>query len=344
MTYSASFSLAGILIVSMSSVQAVIVIATVRELSNNNRLIELHDYHKDSEEKDLQQLEAAVKALVDREKNTARPIQILTESAVEQIRIQKASVMCSLKTWLCCLDDELANTTVESIETRKLSGAVGYILGVKNRESLKEEHHISIDNDFKNGWLVGKIVFNDLYTDFRTQQETARQTYKDLLKICDNEQEKIYVKQYYNYFMDQAKLEFIKYGDFLKESDIDFCSDQSVYKMVYDWEQVKRDQLHYLLVYCFSPFFDFNAYARIISLHKQSSSLDIVFVAGSDHCWEIKTPLINTLPGDEVYGKYNNTLPPGFRGLSVDLIYKLFQAESPVKETPCLLPNFCTIY
>ncbi|MBA3752300.1 hypothetical protein H0X06_05950 [Candidatus Dependentiae bacterium] len=327
----------------MSSMQAVIVIATVRELSNNNRLIELHDFHKSLHTSDLEQLEAAVKALVDREKNTDRPIHILTESAVEQIRTHYASILCSLKTWLCCLDDELANTTVESIETRKLSGAVGYILGAPNRESVKEEHHITMKN-FKNGWLVGKIVFNDLYTDFRTPQETAQQTYKDLLMICDSEQEKIYVKQYYNSFMDQAKLEFIKYGDFLKESDIDICSDQSIYKMTYDWDQKKRDQLHYLLVYCFSPFFDFNAYFRIISLHKQSSSLDIVFVAGSNHCWEIKSPLIDTLPGEEVYGKYNDTLPQGFRGLSVDLIYKLFQTESPVKETPCILPNFCTLF
>ncbi|MBA3752287.1 hypothetical protein H0X06_05885 [Candidatus Dependentiae bacterium] len=343
MTYSESLSLAGIFIVSMSSVDAVIVIATVRELSNNNRLIVLHDYHKDNQEKDLEQLETAVKALVAREKNTDRPIHILTESAVEEIRIQYASILCSLKTWLCCRDDELANTTVESIETRKLSGAVGYILGVKNRGSLKEEHRITMKN-FKNGWLVGKIVFNDLYTDFRTQQETAQQTYKDLLKICDNEQEKIYVKQYYHYCMDQAKLEFIKYGNFLKENDIDMCSDQSIYKMVYDWKQKKRDQLHYLLSYCFSPFFDFNAYARVINLHKQSGSLDIVVVAGSDHCWQIENPLINTLPGDQVYGKYNYNKPVGFRGLPEDLIYKLFQAESPTKETPYILPYFCTVF
>ncbi|MBA3752289.1 hypothetical protein H0X06_05895 [Candidatus Dependentiae bacterium] len=344
MTYGVFFSLAGIFIVSMSSVQAVIIIATVRELSNNNRLIVLHDNHKDSEERDLEQLEAAVKALVDREKNTDRPIHILTESAVEEIRIYYANILCSLKTWICCLDDELANTTIESIETRKLSGAVGYILGVKNRECLKEEHHISIDNDFKNGWWVGKIVFNDLYKDFRIQQVTARQTYKDLLMICDSEQEKIYIKQYYNSFMDQAKLEFIKYGDFLKENNIDMCSDQSIYKMVYDWDQLKRDQLDYLLVYCFSPFFDFNAYARIISLHKQSSSLDIVFGAGSNHCWRIETPLINTLPGKQVYSIYNDTLPQGLRGLPQDLIYKLFQAESPAKETPYLLPSFCTLF
>ncbi len=343
MTYCVSLSLAGIFIVSMFSVHAVIVTATVRELSNNNRLIVLHDNHKDSEEGDLEQLDAVVKALVDREKNTDRSIHILSESAIDQIRIQYKSVLCSLKMWLSCVDEPLIHTVVESIEIRKLSGAVGYILGDKSTTSSNEDLYLSVDN-FNQGWFQGNISFNDLYNDFKSHQKSARKIYKNLLTLCGNENEKISIEKHYNCFMDEAKLEFIKYGDFLKENDIDVCSDQSIYKKVYDWDQVKRDQLHYLVVYCFSTFFNFNAYARIINIHKQNSSLDIVVIAGGNHCWRIETPLINTLPGEEVYYKCNETEPKGFKSLPLDLIYKLFQVENPVRETPCILPNFCTIY
>ncbi len=297
--------------------------------------------HIVGDKRDFEQLKMAFKALLDREKNTDRRIHILSESTIDQIKNRKWSILCTLDKWVSNVTEPLEQAQAESIEVRKLYIAVVSILLSKESELAQKDLFLSFEGE---GWWRTSIEFKDLLDDFKNQKKLAYKTYGNLMLVIDNKKEKEYIETVYNCAIGSAKKGFIRYGDFLKMMDIDITSSKSIYSEVWGWDKMTKDRFFQCLIDCYSPFFDFNAYARILQLHQSNSHLDIVLIAGGDHCWPIRSDILNTLPGEEVYGKVNDLMPQGSEDLSLDIIYNVLQAQSPLRETPYILPHFCTVF
>ncbi len=269
------------------SLGAVIVSTVVTALPKDNRCIMLHDYHKNNDKRDALQLKAVLRALVDREESSDRPLYILLESTLDHIRVLiEQNVLFSLATEACCLEadreEEFKHISIENIEVRQFFFAVLCILGAKETEPCNENRYLSYNHGAQL-WHQGSISFNDLLTDFYSHEQCANATYQNLLELCDDPQLQELIKLNYTIAINGAKKKFDQYLLFLKTVGIEASSAASIYTTTLSWSKEVKEELLDILIDCFSYFFDLNAFAKIFILHTHHTSLDIVLIAGSNH-------------------------------------------------------------
>ncbi len=322
------------------SIKTVLVNTWVVKLPKDNRCIFLFDLHaKKRDERDVQQLKTVLRALVDREETTSRPLHILTESTLDQVKHTQRDIICSLEGEMTHLEivegQEFKHTSIESVEVRKLFAAVIYILFLDSTRPYNENIYLYHDSE---KWQQGSLSFNDLLIDFQKHQKAATLTCKSLSELCDNSQEKENIEILRKRIIEETNEQFIKYSHFLKNLNIEVSTAASIYKETYHWEKSIKEKLEIILIECFSPFFDLNAFARIFTLHKQSSSLDIVLIAGSGHCWRILHNVGWALSGEDVYSE--TTELEDSECLPTQVLYNVLQEKTPIEEASyesCLL-------
>ncbi|MBA3751378.1 hypothetical protein H0X06_01065 [Candidatus Dependentiae bacterium] len=326
------------------SVKAVLVNTWVVQLSKGNRCIFLFDIHaKTRDQRDVEQLKIVMQALIDREEATTRPLYILTESTLNEIRWTKRDVLCCLESEMTYLkiaeDKKFKYTSLENIDVRKLSAAITHILSSTNTESYDENLSLNyrFNNDFYE-WRQGSLSFNDLLTEFNSQQNSALTTCKNMLELCDSIQETKNIEILYKSTIEETNRHFSKYSKFLQERNIELSSNTSIYKETYYLEKEVKENVRIILIECFSPFFDLYAFSRIFTLHKRNFSVDIVLIAGADHCWRILQEFGSTLQSEDVYSK--TTELSTSECLPTEILYNVLQEKTPIEETPypiCLL-------
>ncbi|MBA3751523.1 hypothetical protein H0X06_01810 [Candidatus Dependentiae bacterium] len=320
------------------SIKSVLVNTWVVKLSKDNRCIFLFDIHaKTRDQRDVEQLRIVIKALRDREETTTRPLKILTESTLNQVRLSKRDVLFCLPGEMSCLevieDKEFQYTSIENVDIRGLFLAVNYILFINNSDQYNE--NIFLDYTFHKDsfrWRIGSLSFNDLLVNYQEQQKSALATCKNLLEICDTVQENESIEKLYHSTIDETNRYFAKYSEFLKDQDIETSSSTSIYKEAFNWENPLKENVRIALIECFSPFFDLYAFARIFTLHKQNSSVDIVLIAGASHCWSILPEFGSTLQSEDVYAK--TTQLDDFECLPAEVLYNVLQEKTPMEEIP----------
>lgn len=328
----------------VSPLAAVVVACGVSELPKDNRCIVVRDYHIAQDPRDRQQLDVVEKALLDRVKITQRPLYVLSESSPHWVRSGNGhSVMRSLKEHLSvvALDDDSLTPFIhiEDVEIRKLNHVVGAILrdkAIKKEYNEKRRLFWDVDN-FEDVWFVGEPSFKDIAADFDAQIKQATSTYNKLLALCGQDNEKTFIERYYQEALSEAWGHVRKYLFFLKEKGIDPFSEEKIYKTTYEWPEDQKEIMDRFLLNWYNPFFDFNAYARIVSLHKQHESIDIMFIAGDLHgekAWA-KLSSSPSLKGEELYAQsYDSRFALEAQHLSNDILYTLFQKEAPKVEVP----------
>ncbi|MBA3751377.1 hypothetical protein H0X06_01060 [Candidatus Dependentiae bacterium] len=320
------------------AIKSVLINTWIEQLPKDNRCIFLFDRHAPTrDQRDVEQLKIVMQALIDREEATTRPLYILTESTLNEIRWHTRDVLCSLKSEITHLqimeEKEFTHTSIENIDVRKLSKAVNYILCLDNTTSYDE--NASLNYRFNNDvyeWRQGSLSFNDLLTEFNEQQKFALTTTNSLLELCDTIQEKKDVENFYKKTIEETNGHFAKYLKFIKNQEIEVSSPTSIYQETYNWGKSLKKNLHIVLIETFSPFFDLYVFSRIFIIHKQNSSLDIVVIAGCYHCWNISAEVVGTLQGVDVYSKTTELheiecLPP-------EVLYNVLQEKTPLEETP----------
>ncbi len=319
------------------TLRAVIVSDVVIALPKDNRCIMLHDYHGENDKRDLEQLKIVLKALVDREESSNRPLYILTESTLDNIKWGKSqSILRSLKTELCCLEadreQEFQYTSIENIEIRQFFFTVLWILSTNKPEACKENRYLFYNHGTQL-WDPESISFNDLLTDFYSHEQSAHNTCDRLLELCNDLRLEELIKLNYTIAIDQAKKRFNEYLEFLKTVGIEPSSSASMNTETASWSTDVKKKVKDNLIYCFSYFFDLNAFARIFTLYTQNVSLDIVLIAGSNHCWEIRPLLTNDLQGEEVYAVTNEAKHRSKAEVSPEELYAILQEKTPGLET-----------
>ncbi|MBA2306803.1 hypothetical protein H0W26_01560 [Candidatus Dependentiae bacterium] len=314
------------------------------ELPKNNRCIALHDFHLEKDERDAQQLETVMQALIDREKETERTLYILIESPINEVKNEKASVLCSLEREMVLvdIDDQLfKHTSIENIEIRQFSIIVLSIFQSHENMSYNENRYFSYPRE---SFRQGFITFNHLLVCFQEHLQFAAATYSTLLDLCDTPEEENRLKIVYGCCLDSAQEEFNKYLDYLKGMNIDPSLTTSIYKETYEWKVPTKKKFQNVLIESFSPFFDFQCLAKVFTLHKQNTSVDILLIAGGDHCWEIRRNLNYLLFPMAIvsYSITNDGKERGTEHLSSTELYNVLQAKTP--SSPTTSYAFCTLF